>query len=183
MNKNLTCAVGALAAGLALAPAAHAQIGPSLPLIGAPSAISVGAFVPSSSAAKSGGNTQFDVEFRYGIPLPNPTPLIPVIGVGVETGSKSGSRSTIVPVTVGLDVGLNGLSANAAGAVYAGGGIGYYFINQHQGGNVIDQLGTHNRVGGYGELGYNFTRLIFLNAKYQFADRADGLSATVGLRF
>ncbi len=75
-----------------------------------------------------------DVEFHYGLPIPNPTPLRVVLGVGVETGSKSGSHSTVVPVTAGLQVGVGG-------GVYAGGGVGYYFLNQHRNSSFTDQLG------------------------------------------
>ena len=83
--------------------AAYAAPGPALPLIGGPNAISAGVFIPSSGAAKSaGGNTQLDVEFHYGLPIPNPTPLRVVLGAGVETGSKSGSHSTVIPLTAGL---------------------------------------------------------------------------------
>ena len=72
--KSLT-ALAAIAALGSITGAAHAAPGPALPLIGGPNAISAGVFIPSSGAAKSaGGATQLDVEFHYGLPLPNPTP-------------------------------------------------------------------------------------------------------------
>ena len=161
-----------------LAAAAQAAPGPALPLIGGPNAITAGVFIPSSGAAKSaGGNTQLDIEFHYGLPIPNPTPLRVVLGVGVETGSKSGSHSTVVPVTAGAQIGLGG-------GVYAGAGVGYYFLNQHRNSTSFDQLGTSTRVGGYGELGYSLPGgLITLSAKYQAVQRADGLVIAAGLHF
>ena len=165
--------VGALAA-----PAAHAAPGPALPILGSPNAITAGVFIPSSGAAKSaGGTTQLDVEFHYGLPIPNPTPLRVVLGAGVETGSKGGSHSTVVPVTAGLQVGIGG-------GVYAGGGVGYYFLNQHRNSSFTDQLSTTQKVGGYGELGYSLPGgLLTLSAKYQAVQRANGVILSAGLHF
>ncbi|MGI4792028.1 MAG: hypothetical protein ACRYFS_24665 [Janthinobacterium lividum] len=171
-------AMGAVIAALGSTAAALAAPGPALPIIGGPNAITAGVFIPSSGAAKSaGGNTQFDVEFHYGLPIPNPTPLRVVLGVGVETGSKSGSHSTVVPLTAGLQVGVGG-------GVYAGAGIGYYFLNQHRNSDTLDQLGTTSKVGGYGELGYALPGgLVTVSAKYQAVKRADGFVLAVGLHF
>ncbi len=172
-------ALGALTATLGLsAGMAQAAPGPDLPILGSPNAITAGVFIPSSGAAKSaGGNTQLDVEFHYGLPIPNPTPLRVVLGVGVETGSKSGSHSTVVPVTAGAQFGVGS-------GVYVGGGIGYYFLNQHQNGNILDQLSTTQKVGGYGELGYSLPGgLLTVSAKYQAVQRADGFILSAGLHF
>lgn len=175
---------GSAVAAIALVSPALAAPGPPLPILGFPTGLSAGVFVPSSGAAKAGGTTQYDIEFRYGIPLPNPTPIVPVIGVAVETGSTSGSRSTIIPATAGALIGLNGISPNAGGSIFAGGGVGIYFINQHTNStSKIGQLGTTSHAGGYVELGWNVSKLLFLDAKYQSAPRADGETATVGLRF
>ncbi len=179
MTIQKLCALGALTTTFGLfGGMAQAAPGPGLPIIGSPNAISAGVFIPSSGAAKSaGGNTQYDIEFHYGLPIPNPTPLRVVLGVGVETGSKSGSHSTVVPVTAGGEIGLGA-------GVYAGAGVGYYFLNQHQNGNAVDQLGTSTRVGGYGELGYNLPGgLVSLSAKYQAVQRADGVVLTAALHF
>lgn len=176
--------LGAAIAALTMVSPAVAAPGPPLPIVGFPTGLSAGVFVPSSGAAKAGGTTQYDIEFRYGIPLPNPTPIVPVIGVAVETGNTSGNRSTIIPVTAGALIGLNGLSPNAGGSIFAGGGVGIYFINQHaNSSSKFGQLGTTSHAGGYVELGWNVTHLLFLDAKYQSAPRADGMTATVGLRF
>jgi len=173
----LTTTFGTLTLGLG-GGTARAAPGPDLPILGSPNAITAGVFIPSSGAAKSaGGNTQIDVEFHYGLPIPNPTPLRVVLGVGVETGSKSGSHSTVVPVTAGGQIGLGA-------GVYAGAGIGYYFLNQHQNGNVLDQLSTTQKVGGYGELGYSLPGgLLTVSAKYQAVQRADGFIVSAGLHF
>ena len=179
MNLRLTGALAALTSTLSLcAGAAHAAPGPALPILGSPNALTAGVFIPSSGAAKSaGGSTQLDVEFHYGLPLPNPTPLRVVLGVGVETGSKSGSHSTVVPLTAGLQFGLGG-------GLYVGGGAGYYFLNQHQNGNILDQLSTTQKVGGYGELGYSLPGgLLTVSAKYQAVQRADGFVVSAGLHF
>ncbi len=162
----------------AFGPAAQAAPGPDVPILGSPNAITAGVFIPSSGAAKSaGGNTQLDVEFHYGLPIPNPTPLRVVLGVGVETGAKSGSHSTVVPVTAGLQVGIGG-------GVYVGGGVGYYFLNQHRNGNFQDQLSTTQKAGGYGELGYALPGgLLTVSAKYQAVQRADGFVVAAGLHF
>ena len=168
----------AAAAAVCFPAAAHAAPGPALPILGSPNTITAGVFVPSSGAAKSaGGSTQFDVEFHYGLPIPNPTPLRVVFGVGVETGSKSGGHSTIVPVTAGGQIGLGG-------GVYAGAGVGYYFLNQHRNSSFTDQLSTSTRFGGYGELGYALPGgLITVSAKYQAVQRGDGAVLAVGLHF
>lgn len=157
--------------------AAYAAPGPALPILGSPNTVTAGVFIPSSGAAKSaGGTTQLDVEFHYGLPLPNPTPLRVVLGAGVETGSRSGSHSTVIPLTAGLQVGVGG-------GVYAGAGVGVYFLNQRRN-TGFDQLGTSTKGGGYAELGYALPGgLITVSAKYQAVQRADGFVLTAGLHF
>ena len=164
--------------GLSAASVAQAAPGPALPILGSPNTITAGVFLPTSGAAKSaGGSTQLDIEFHYGLPIPNPTPLKAVFSVGVETGSKSGGHSTIIPVTAGAQIGLGG-------GVYAGAGVGYYFLNQHRNDTLTDQLSTSTRFGGYGELGYTLpTGLLTLSAKYQAVQRADGVIVALGLHF
>ena len=176
-TASLTIALLAALALCALAPATHAAPGPALPIIGGPNAITAGVFIPSSGAAKAaGGNTQLDVEFHYGLPLPNPTPLRVVLGAGVETGSRSGSHSTVVPLTAGLQVGVGG-------GVYVGGGVGVYLLNQRRN-TGFDRLGTSTQGGGYGEIGYALPGgLVTVSAKYQAVRRADGFVLTAGLHF
>ncbi len=177
-NLTITAAFAAIALCAGLTRPATAAPGPALPLLGGPNAVSAGVFLPSSGAAKSaGGSTQLDIEFHYGLPVPNPTPLRVVLGVGVETGSKSGGHSTIVPVTAGGQIALGG-------GVYAGAGVGYYFLNQHRNSSFADQLSTSTRFGGYGELGYSAAGgLVTVSAKYQAVQRGDGVALAVGLHF
>lgn len=164
---------------LGLGTAAQAAPGPSLPIAGSPGSVEVGVFLPSSGEAKdNGGNTQFSGFFNYTLPVPlqSSTPTTTEISLGVETGSRSGDHYTTIPLTATELVSLTGQSPNAAGAVYAGAGIGAYFING-------SGLSSEVRFGGQAQLGYNITSAIFLDARYQFVQNADGLTADVGLRF
>ena len=176
--RTLFASVVLAGLSLTLVTSAQAAPGPALPILGSPNTITAGVFLPSSGAAKAGGgSTQFDVEFHYGLPIPNPTPLKVVLGVGVETGSKSGGHSTVVPVTAGGQIGLGG-------GVYAGAGVGAYFLNQHRNGAAFDDLTTSTLFGGYGELGYSLpTGLLTVSAKYQAVERADGVVVALGLHF
>lgn len=177
MNFSKLWALGALVGAFGAASAAQAAPGPALPLLGSPNSISAGVFLPSSDEARAGGSTQFALQFLYGLPVPTPAPTRTVIGLGLETGTKSGNRSTVIPLTIGEQV-------SVGSGLYAGGGIGYYFINQHRNSsNGLDQLGTSNKVGGYGELGYSLADTIFVNAKYQVVNKANGFSLTAGLHF
>ena len=161
---------------LALRPAVAAP-GPSLPILGGPNSIIGGVFLPSGQAKKAGGDAQIDVDFRYGLPIPNlVAPLRTVISLGVETGAHNGEHSTIVPLTVSEIFSLNGGSPFAPGAFYVGGGIGGFLENQSGVSSAV-------RVGGLLNAGYNFTDSIFLDAKYQFVEHANGLGVGVGLRF
>ncbi len=173
--------IGALTvAALALSPRiATAAPGPALPLIGGPSAISAGVFVPSGGDDKDrGGSTQLALNFRYTVPVPNPlvVPSRTVIDLGVQTGARNGGHSTVIPITIGQLVSANGHSPSAPGAIYVGGGIGAFVINQ-------SGISSATRIGGFAELGYNVTDIIFADARYQFVDHANGLGITVGARF
>ncbi len=182
MNNKAWRTVGALGVlTMALgAPAARAQApGPVVPLLGAPSALSVGLFVPSGSDAKAkGGASQFAANFQYGLPLIGSLgPLShTVIGLGIQTGSKSGAHSTVIPLTVSQLFGANGQSPTAAGNFYYGIGAGLYFINQ-------SGISVASRIGGQVQFGYNITSGLFADAKYQFVDHADGFIFSVGGRF
>lgn len=174
--KRTVMIVAGLLAGLTAA--AQAAPGPNLPVVGAPTSISAGVFLPSDGSAKqAGGSSQLDVEFRYGLPIPNPIPVTrTVIGLGVQTGAKSGRHSTVVPITVTQDFSLTGGSLNAPGAVYAGIGAGAFIQN-------LSGLSSAVRIGFLGELGLNITSGIFVNARYQAVTHSNGLALTAGLRF
>lgn len=168
---------GILGIGAALASApVHAQ---TLPIVGGPTSLQVGGFFPNSSDAKDrGGSTQLNADLRYHLPVPlqSATPSETFFDLGVQTGAKDGKHSTVIPLTVGELVGLSGQSPDAAGAAYAGAGVGVYFLNQ-------SGLSTAARIGGFGELGYNINSRLFVDARYQFVDHADGPSANIGFRF
>ena len=177
MNKNIH--LPALLAGLFLtATAAHAAPGPNLPVVGAPTSIAAGIFVPSGGdSKKAGGSSQLDVEFRYGLPVPNPLPTTrTVLGLGIQTGAKSGKHATVVPITATQQFSINGNSLNAPGAVYVGVGAGAYIQN-------LSGISSAVRLGVHGEVGANVTRAVFLNARYQAVSHSNGLSVTAGLRF
>lgn len=185
--KRFFAAATLAAFSLALTPDAFAAPGPNLPILGGPGAIAAGVFVPTSGASKDlGGSTQLSVEFRYTIPLVGDilslaVPTQTVITAGVQTGSKSGGRSTIIPITVGQLFSPRGSSPTSGKSLFFGGGIGAYIINHDGNGSIIGR--TTTKVGGFGELGYNLTQFLFVDAKYQFVSEANGLTANVGLRF
>ncbi len=177
MKRNVLI-IPALLAGLALTQSAQAAPGPNLPIVGAPTSISAGVFVPSGGDDKrAGGSSQLDVEFRYGLPIPNPIPVTrTVIGLGVQTGAKSGKHATVVPITATQDFSLSGGSLNAPGTIYGGVGAGAYIQN-------LSGISSAVRLGVHGELGVNITGNLFLNARYQFVTHSNGLAVTAGLRF
>lgn len=177
MKRNVLI-IPALLAGLGVTVAAHAAPGPNLPVVGAPTSISAGVFLPSGGDDKNaGGSSQLDVEFRYGLPIPNPIPVTrTVIGLGVQTGAKSGKHATVIPITATQDFSLTGGSLNAPGAVYAGVGAGAYIQN-------LSGISSAVRLGVHGELGLNITSSLFVNARYQFVTHSNGLAVTAGLRF
>ena len=175
-NCCVIAAAGTIAC-ISVRPAAAAP-GPVIPGVGGPSAITAGIYLPNDSNTKDGGgSTQFSGEFRYTLPVPNPldVPARTVASLGVEFGTSSGKHSTIVPLTVGEVISSKG-SPVGAGNFFYGAGLGAYFLNR-------SGFSTATRFGGYGELGYNFTSALFLDAKYQIVQHADGLNLNVGLRF
>lgn len=175
--KATLIALAALAGALTALPAAAAP-GPSLPLVGSPNSIIAGVFLPSSGNARdAGGSTQLDVNFRYGLPVPNLiAPTRTILGLGVETGAHGGGHSTIIPLTVSQIFSTNGLSPFSTGTVYVGAGLGFYILNQ-------SGIKTTTRIGGQGLVGYNVTDAVFLEGKYQFVKDGNGGTLSAGLRF
>ncbi len=176
---NIVAAVAIVVGALGMtAPSANAQ-GPSLPGLGGPSSLSVGAFFPNSHDAKDrGGSTQISADFRYHVPVPNPldVPARTVVDLGVQTGAKDGKHSTIIPITIGEVVGTSKQSPLSAGSVYVGAGVGAYILNQ-------SGISTATRLGGYVNAGYNVNASTFIDAKYQFVDHGSGPAVNVGFRF
>jgi hypothetical protein len=156
----------------------HAASAQSLPLVGSPSAISVGAFFPSSGAsANEGGSSQLDVDLRYGFPVSVPmTPTRTVVSVAGEFGNKSGGHSDIIPITIGEYLGAGNKSPFAVQNFYAGVGLGAYFES-------ITTKSSTASLGGYGTVGYNIALGFFVDAKYQIANNANGLTVEGGYRF
>jgi len=152
---------------------------PKIPGLGGPTSLSVGAYWPSSDDAKRGGSTQIDADLRYHVPVkdnPITVPHSTVLDIGVQAGSKDGKHNTIIPITIGEELGLNNKSPLATGNGYVGAGVGAYVINQ-------SGISTATRVGGYVDAGYNFTQAVFVEGKYQWVDHGSGPMLNLGYRF
>ena len=174
LTRFVQFSFASLIAAFALLGSATAEA-QSLPLVGPPSGVSVGVFTPSSSEAKNAGTSQLAVEARYGLPGVPLTPTRTVFAVGYEGGSKSGSSSTIVPVTIAEYYGSGNFSPFAPSRPYVGIGTGAYYENQS---------GQSSKVnfGGFVAVGYNLS-ILFAEAKYQLVSRGNGATFSVGLRF
>jgi len=169
MNFKFSLA-GALTVVMAITLVAVVSDRASAQLPGLPGGIGVGAYVPTSSWAKQGGDTQVAVDLRYNFPGAPLTPTKTVMELSYEGGNGTG-HSTIVPLTIGETFG----NGTIPGLPYFGLGAGAYYIDQ-SGSSVT------TRLGGYASLGYRFT-LLFAELKYQYADKAEGWLGTVGLSF
>lgn len=179
LHLRMSIAAAFISSALLVSGKAYAAPGPTLPVVGSPSSISAGVFLPNGGDAKDrGGSTQLSVDFRYTVPVPNPldVPARTIVSLGVQTGAKSGNHSTIVPLTVGEMFGANGKSPAAAGNTYFGIGAGVYFMNQ-------SGISSTARIGGYAHVGYNINAVTYVDAKYQVVTHGDGLNVNVGLRF
>ena len=169
--------IACLGAMVAAAPV-KAQDGPHLPGVGGPSSFSAGVYLPSSGEAKDSGNTQLNLNYRYTLPVENEldVPARTVLDLGAQIGATHGKHNTIIPVTVGEVIGLNGKSPAATGNAFAGVGVGAYFMNQ-------SGLSSAVRLGGYGELGYNISDSLFVDGRYQFVQHGNGAMINLGYRF
>jgi len=168
----------AIAMSAGLATSANAA-DPKIPGLGGPTSLSVGAYWPSSDDAKRGGSTQIDADLRYHVPVkdnPITVPHSTVLDIGIQAGSKNGNHNTIIPITIGEELGLNNKSPLATGNGYVGAGVGAYVLNQ-------SGLSTATRLGGYVDAGYNFTQAVFVEGKYQWVDHGSGPMLNVGYRF
>ena len=171
-----------MACGFAIAMTmgfAHSAAASGPSVLGGPTAISVGGYWPSDEDAKDAGQTQINADLRYHVPVkdnPITVPHSTVLAVGVEAGSKDGNHSTIIPITIGEELGANNKSPLASGNGYLGLGIGAYIINQ-------SGLSTATRLGGYVSAGYNFTQAVFAEGKYQWVDHGTGPLLNLGYRF
>jgi hypothetical protein len=179
MNGVLGSVLGMLALGAILVRPVGAVPGPSLPVLGGPSSLSVGAFFPSSDKTKdAGGATQLAVDFHYMLPVPNPLniPTRTMVNLGVEAGAKNGRHSTVIPLTISQVVAPSGGSPVGGGSPYIGVGVGVYVVN-------TSGLSASSKIGGFAQIGYNLTSMFFIDAKYQFVQDANGAVVSAGLRF
>jgi hypothetical protein len=176
MRSIRICLYAFLATALVLS--IHGFAKAQIPLVTAPSAVSVGLFLPSSSDAKNaGGSSQLYVSAQYGLPVNVPlTPTRTVVTLEGEFGTHGGQHSNIIPLTIGEYVGASGKSAFASQNVYAGIGAGVYLEN-------IGSDSSTGQVGGYGVIGYNIGAGFFVQAKYQVVKSANGPIVSVGSRF
>ena len=167
------CTVAALALGTA------AQAAPGRPSRSWGSECAVaGGFVPSGSDAKDkGGFEQIRGRLQYGLPIIGSLGLLShtVIGLGCNR-VQGGAHSEVIPLTVSQLFGVGGASPTAAGNAYYGVGVGAYFLNQ-------SNISVATRIGAQVQAGYNFTSVVFADAKYQFVDHANGFVVSVGGRF
>ena len=141
-----------------------------------PTSLSIGDFFPSSSVAKNnGGDNQFALGLRYSI---GGEGLLTKSSLGVDW-EHGGSSNDIVGLTVGQQFGLTGAGPDAANSAYAGVGIGDYILVKDAG------FGSHtnNDIGGFVDVGYNFTSFLFVDAKYQIVNDGDGPILSAGVRF
>ncbi|MGO8672222.1 MAG: hypothetical protein ACLQVD_12755 [Capsulimonadaceae bacterium] len=156
--------------------------------VGGPASLSIGPFWPSAGEARyRGGASQFSAGFRYYLPASTSAssdssgcPARTVIDTGVEIGAEVGanhnSHESIIPITIGEEFGFNHQSPLASATAYMGAGIGAYIMNQ-------SGLSAATRFGGFVNVGYNFARPVFVEARYQFVENADGATLNVGYRF
>ena len=148
-----------------------------LPLLGGPTAITAGVFVPTDSRpTHAGGGQQLSLEARYALPGVPFTGLKTVVSVGLEDGSQGGGHSTIIPFTIGEYAGSGGVNPLKFKDAYIGAGLGPYLENE-------SGISTTTRIGGFVAVGYNTPIALFVEGKYQFVQDGSGFTASVGLRF
>ncbi len=141
-------------------------------------ALSLGVLLPSDSDTRHRtGSALLMGELRYALPASASATARTVLSGTAATSNRAYEGSTIVSGTVGEVFSLrSGQSPLSPQAVYIGAGAGIYGMD-------LRFVHAFARVGGYGEIGYNVTRNVFANAQYRFADRGDGASLTLGVRF
>ena len=93
------------------------------------------------------------------------------VTAGYFDGSDSGNKLRMIPVTIGRYFQAPNPAKSLTGNVYAGAGLGAYFVRGQVGG-VSDSKTT---VGGYGAVGYQFPNPYFIEAKYHIAGKVNGL--------
>jgi hypothetical protein len=94
-----------------------------------------------------------------------------IVSAGYFNGSDGGNKLRMIPVTIGRYFQPPNPAKSLTGNVYAGAGIGAYFVRGQVGG-VSDSKTT---IGGYGSVGYQFPNPFFVEAKYHIAGKVNGL--------
>jgi hypothetical protein len=94
-----------------------------------------------------------------------------MVSAGLFQGSDSGNKLRMIPVTVGRFFQPPNPVGSLTGNVYAGAGVGAYFL-RGQVGATSDSKVT---IGGYGTVGYQFPNPYFVEAKYHLVGKVNGL--------
>ena len=94
-----------------------------------------------------------------------------MVSAGFFQGSDSGNKLRMIPVTLGRYFQPPNPVGSLTGNVYAGAGIGPYFLRGQVGG-VSDNKVT---IGGFGSVGYQFPNPYFIEAKYHLVGKVNGL--------
>ncbi|HEX8234887.1 MAG TPA: hypothetical protein VF600_02940 [Abditibacteriaceae bacterium] len=144
----------------------------------------VGVFLPGGSAQDFAGNTHFNGEAELLLPRLFPGSGITGINVGYSQGSRSGNKLRMIPVTVEKLFGLPNPAAAVTGNIYAGAGIGPYFVRVSR----ERRSTSETTLGGFGVVGYQFPSKLFVEAKYHVAGRVNrvspsGLALMIGRSF
>lgn len=93
------------------------------------------------------------------------------VSAGYFQGSDSGNKLRMIPVTIGRYFQPPNPAKSLTGNVYAGAGLGAYFLRGQVGG-VSDSKTT---IGGFGSVGYQFPNPFFVEAKYHLTGKVQGL--------
>jgi hypothetical protein len=169
MKKVTTLVAGAtmlLVIGHETAPVT-AQTTGLIPLRG-----KVGVFLPRGSAQDFSGNTHFNGEVELLLARVFPGSGITGINLGYSQGSRNGNKLRVIPVTVEKLFGLPNPAAAVTGNIYAGAGVGPYFVRVFRG----RRDNSETTLGGFGVVGYQFPSKLFVEAKYHVAGRVNGVS-------
>ena len=94
-----------------------------------------------------------------------------MVSAGFFQGSDGGNKLRMIPVTLGRYFQPPNPVGSLTGNVYAGAGVGPYFVNGRVGG-VSDSKVT---IGGFGSVGYQFPNPYFIEAKYHLVGKVNGL--------
>ena len=142
----------------------------------------IGAFLPQGGAKDFAGSTNFIGEVDVSIPELSLGKVF--VSAGYSQGSESGRKMRMIPVTIGRYFAAPNPLAGVTGNVYAGAGLGAYFVR------VSTPAASDSNVtpGAFGVVGYQLPNKYFLEAKYHIAGkvggvRPNGIAVMVGRSF